>query len=84
MTTELFFCVMCPRGLILGTTIDLGLPWVGDYDPGALHGECPRCGSGVGIFGVETDGFPYDAETRGQIAAVVKAGAVDRLAAVPA
>jgi hypothetical protein len=54
------------------------LPWVGDYNPEATADECPRCGSGVGIFAVEEDGFPRDEATRAAISAVVKAGKVDR------
>jgi hypothetical protein len=72
MTTELYFCVMCHED-----------PWVGDYDVADLIGECPRCHFSMGIFPVETDGFPRDAETRAQISAAVKSGRVEHLDDIP-
>jgi hypothetical protein len=67
--TGLYFCLLCPDGD----------PWVGDYDVVDHIGECPRCRYSVGIFPVEEGGFPRDEPTRAAIAAVVKAGRVDRL-----
>lgn len=67
---SLWYCVMCPDE-----------PWVGNHDAVDLYGECPACGSGVGVFRVERD-FP-----RGPAAIIVHrkivTGQVDRLDEVP-
>jgi hypothetical protein len=67
--TELYFCMLCPDDD----------PWVGDYDVASHIGECPLCHYSVGVFPVETDGFPRDEATRAAISRKVKAGKVERL-----